>query len=686
MIKLLKKNLSMKNLRIRVKLNLGFLGLIAISLLIVSVISYKQFSNIIISQNKSNLIELMRQKGEGIDMSLKGIDKDFNIIANNDSLGDKIAKYSNMDPQKKIQAANEIRSSLDDALKTRMDIADVFIVSNNKDIFYYGGDGLDNTFDILADPYYQEFISSNKNTIKTIPYVSGHSFTKRKSNKIITAFYKMRISTNLKSIGNLVVNIKEDYLYDLIKDMKVNYNTKIVIVDKKNNVIMDPLNRSNNGNKYEIDIAQNIEGNDRNWFNKEVDKENNLVTFYEFTNTDWMLVGITPISNMTKTASAIRLQILLIGLICMALAFFFSTFITRDITTGINELIKRMDKVKRGVLAVESLPDRKDEVGMLSTRFLEMLESFRDSINDIKNISGITSKAADEISANATKNFEEFESLSTKIMDIHDKSNNQNSDIQGVNEITTELSKKIEAIITYFGSIDTSINDTKMLTTDGKQSVNILKSSSNQVADVTTNILCTATGLKDEFKEIEKITDTVKAVAKQTDLLALNAEIEAARLGEQGKGFSVIAKSVKELAATTGNSAKYIESIISNLNDKIQELNNAVYESEKFIKEQLLSVSNTTRSFDSISDIMELIVNHILKVKAEIQDINNTREKISEVMNILNTSSEDNVMTSREIAVSAEDKIDLNEELVELSNHLKELATKVESKVLKFEL
>ena len=676
----------MKNLRIRVKLNLGFLVLIAISLLVVSMISYNQFSNIIISQNKSNLIELMRQKGEGIDMSLKGIDKDFNIIANNDSLGDKVSKYWQMDPQKKIQAGNEIRSSLDDALKTRMDIADVFIVSNNNDVFYYGGDGLDINFDILADQHYLEFISSNKNSLKTIPYVSDHSFTRRKSNRVITAFYKMRISTNLKSIGSLVVNIKEDYLYDLIKDMKVNYNTKVVIVDKNNNVVMDPLNRSNNGNNYEIDIAQNIEGNDSNWFNKEIDKDNNLVTYYEFSNTNWRLVGITPISNMTKTASAIRLQILIIGLICMALAFFLSTFITRDITTGIKELIKRMDKVKRGVLVVEPLSDRKDELGLLSTRFLEMLESFRDSINDIKNISGITSKAADEISANATKNFEEFESLSTKIMGIHDKSNNQNIDIHGVNEITTELSKKIAAIINYFDSIDDSISDTKVSTTNGKQSVDMLKRSSNQVADVTTNILCTATGLKDEFKEIEKITDTVKAVAKQTDLLALNAEIEGARLGEQGKGFSVIAKSVKELAATTGNSANYIESIISKLNDKIQELNNAVYESEKFTKEQLQSVINTTGSFDSISEIMELIVNQILKVKAEIQDINTTRERISEVMNLLKASSEDNVITSREIAVSAEDKIDLNEELVELSNHLKELATKVESKVHKFEL
>lgn len=676
----------MKNLRIRVKLNLGFLVLIAISLLVVSMISYNQFSNIIISQNKSNLIELMRQKGEGIDMSLKGIDKDFNIIANNDSLGDKVSKYWQMDPQKKIQAGNEIRSSLDDALKTRMDIADVFIVSNNNDVFYYGGDGLDINFDILADQHYLDFISSNKNSLKTIPYVSDHSFTKRKSNRVITAFYKMRISTNLKSIGSLAVNIKEDYLYDLIKDMKVNYDTKVVIVDKNNNVVMDPLNRNNNGNKYEIDIAQNIESNDINWFNKKIDKENNLVTYYEFANTDWVLVGITPISNMTKTASAIRLQILLIGLICMALAFFLSTFITRDITTGIKELIKRMDKVKRGVLVVEPLSDRKDELGVLGTRFLEMLESFRDSINDIKNISGITSKAADEISANATKNFEEFESLSTKIMDIHDKSNNQNSDIYGVNEITTELSKKIAAIINYFDGVDDSISDTKVLTTNGKQSVDILKSRSNQVAEVTTNILCTVTGLKDEFKEIEKITDTVKAVAKQTDLLALNAEIEAARLGEQGKGFSVIAKSVKELAATTGNSANYIESIISKLNDKIQELNNAVYESEKFTKEQLQSVINTTGSFDSISEIMELIVNQILKVKAEIQDINSTRERISEVMNLLKASSEDNVITSREIAVSAEDKIDLNEELVELSNHLKELATKVESKVHKFEL
>lgn len=678
--------LSIKNLRIRVKLNLGFLILISLSLFIVSLISYKQFSNTIISQNKDNLIELMKQKGENIDRSLQDIDKTFQVITNNDSLGEKVSKYKDMDSQKKAQVSNEIRSYLGDALKTRMDVADVFVVSNNKDIFYYGGSGYDSTYDIFTEPNYSEFVSSNESSSKTIPYISGHSFTKQISNKVITAFYKMRVSTNLASIGNLVVNLKEDYIYSLIKDMKVNYDTKIIIIDKNNNVVMDPLDRNSDGKKYTIDIAENTEDNDNNWFDKEINNENNLVTFYKFTNTDWILVGITPINNMTRAASAIRLQILVVGIISMALIFFFSTFITRDITNGINELIRGMDKVKGGILTGVSLPGRKDEVGLLGNRFLEMLESFRDSINDIKSMSGITSKAADEISSNAMKNYEEFESMRVKISDIYTKSKNQNNDICSINELTTELSNKIEAIINYFRNIDSSISDTKQLTYHGKKNLDLLKVKSDKVADITVNVLSTSEALKSEFKEIRKITDAVNAIAKQTDLLALNAEIEAARLGEQGKGFSVIAKSVKELSGSTSSSTKYIDSIINKLDDKINELNNEVHKSEEYMMEQIESVVDSTNSFDSISSEMEFLVCQILSVKDEVTAIDITREKINETMSMLNISSNENLLISDEIAASAEEKIHLNEELVELSSSLKELAIKVEGKVQKFEL
>ncbi|WP_160691250.1 methyl-accepting chemotaxis protein [Clostridium sp. C2-6-12] len=677
---------SMKNLRIRVKLNFGFLLLISISLFIVSIISYNQFSNTIINQNKNSLIELMKQKGENIDKSLQDIDKNFQIIANNDSLGEKVSKYKDMDSMKKTQVSNEIRSYLGDALKTRMDVADAFIVSKNKDIFYYGGSGFDANYDIFSEPNYEEFVSSNKNSSKTIPYVNGHSFTKQISPKVITAFYKMRVSSNLNGIGNLAVNLKEDYIYSLISDMKVGYDTKIIIIDKNNNLVIDPSDRNNNGNKYSIDIAGSIEENENNWFNKEINSENNLVTFYKFTNTDWILVGLTPIDNMTKVASTIRWQILGVGIVSIALIFFFSTFITRDITSGLSQLIKGMDKVKDGVLIGVEVPNRKDEVGLLGNRFIEMLESFRDSINDIKNMSGITSKAADEISSNAMKNYEEFESMRLKISDIYTKSKNQNDDICSINELTTELSNKIEAIISYFRNIDCSISDTKELTYHGKKNLDLLKVKSDKVASITVNVLATSEALNKEFKEIRKITDAVNAIAKQTDLLALNAEIEAARLGEQGKGFSVIAKSVKELSGSTSSSTKYIDSIINNLNDKINELNNEVNRSEEYMKEQIESVIDSTNSFDSIASKMEFLVSQILNVKDEVAAIDITREKINETMGILNISSNDNLLISNEIAASAEEKIHLNEELVELSSSLKELAIKVEGKVQKFKI
>ncbi|MBC8059639.1 MAG: methyl-accepting chemotaxis protein, partial [Clostridiaceae bacterium] len=546
--------------------------------------------------------------------------------------------------------------------------------------------GIDGAYNIFEDPKYKQFIESNKWSSKTIPYESTHKLTSQISTQVISAFYKMRVSTNLKSIGTLVVNLKEEYLYNLLKDIKVDYGTKIILIDKNNNIVMDIADRKNNGKKYKADIASKLESNNNSWMNAQIDSKDNLITYYKLGNTDWILVGLTPIVNITKTASSIKYQMIVIGLISITLVFFMSTFITGDITKGLNVLIHRMDKVKDGVLTLEPLPIRKDEVGLLSNRFIQMLETFRGSINDIKSISLTTSLAADEISLNAKKNYEEFETLTTKIMNIQNKSIDQNEDVQVIKDITIIQSNKIEAIISYFINIDKSIINTKALTSGGKESLDILNHKSTQVKSIIEDILLIATEIKHEFREIKKVTESVKKVAKQTDLLALNAEIEAARLGEQGKGFSVIARAVKELATTTSDSTQYIDSITNQLNYKIQDLNNAVQKSEEFITEQADSVVNTTNNFDSIAEMMELMVNQILMVKDEVQDINSIREKINEIMSVLHSSSEDNVITSKEIARSTEEKIELNKEFVELSNHLKELAVNVENKIEKFTL
>ncbi|MBC8059504.1 MAG: hypothetical protein H7Y18_02450, partial [Clostridiaceae bacterium] len=169
--------MSIKNLRIKVKLSLAFLLLISLSLLIVSVVSYNKFSSIIISQNRTNFIELMKQKGENINNSLLEIDKDFNVLSNNDTVGNIVTKYKDLDYGEKIKADTQIHDFLINTLKTRMDIADIFITSTTNDVFYQGGSGIDGAYNIFEDPKYKQFIESNKWSSKTIPYESTHKLT-----------------------------------------------------------------------------------------------------------------------------------------------------------------------------------------------------------------------------------------------------------------------------------------------------------------------------------------------------------------------------------------------------------------------------------------------------------------------------------------------------------------------------
>ncbi|HQD49970.1 MAG TPA: methyl-accepting chemotaxis protein [Defluviitaleaceae bacterium] len=675
-----------KNLKIGTKLNLSFAILIIVPLSIIGILSYSKMSSSLIEQNRNNLIELMKQTSKSIDIAFMEIDRNMTALSRNEQIGSLVENYSKLDDNQKIRTKNQIQHLMNDAINARVEIADIYIITKNNDIFSSGVRVMDPKYDLISSYAVTKFKESERNSLWIDTYETDNDATGGISKRILTVFKNMYVSTSLKSVGTLMANVKEQYLYDLVKDIKMDYDGYFFVIGQDKNIVMDPKNLNNNGMILKDRYLDKVFQEDTSWFIEEIDGEEMLVTFSKCKNLDWVVVGLTPVKNITAPVTSMGFELLLIGIFCLIISFFAAVLITRDITKPMGLLIKQIEKVKEGQLNIKYKVGRNDEIGILARCFRDMAERLKYLILEIKKMSGETYKLSQELSATSEENYATIEEFSQTINDIQEEIHSQVKGIETCSHVAFSLSDEIEDIIESFNHMNQKIYEVKVSSEQGKESVGTLKDKAENLKEMIENVSAVVEGLINESKEISVITTTIKYIAEQIDLLALNAAVEAARAGLYGKGFSVVAEEVKKLAEQTSSSVQYIDEKLNHMSMSIENVRKVVISTEKFTQEHNIAVKDTSEKFELIDHSMDYVVEEIDGVKDLISNIEKSRKEIVVLMERLNNSSREHFASTQNLAAASSEEVELNKHLVEMAEELRALSAIVEEKISVFSL
>ncbi|MDZ3992550.1 Methyl-accepting chemotaxis protein McpU [Pseudomonas sp. Teo4] len=305
-----------------------------------------------------------------------------------------------------------------------------------------------------------------------------------------------------------------------------------------------------------------------------------------------------------------------------------------------------------GDLTRELSIGRSDELGAIGAGFNSFLGKLRLLVSQIASLSGDIAEASEKTRTISTltetkvqRQLSAIELIATAAQEMTSTAQEVSRSAAKAAEAATEADRSVQSGQSV---VQASTKTTQMLHGD-------LMHASEMVQ-----------ALASDSEDINQILNTIRSIAEQTNLLALNAAIEAARAGEQGRGFAVVADEVRNLAMKTQSSTLEIHTMIEKLNGGIQEVVQAMDRSSNRMRESVEHAEGTTNALSAITDAVLLISDMNIQIASAAEEQSMVAEDISR--NIENIS-----LAAAEVAKEAEHTAAASEAMTQLSAQQKEL-------------
>ncbi|SBS37427.1 Methyl-accepting chemotaxis protein PctC [Marinomonas spartinae] len=361
-----------------------------------------------------------------------------------------------------------------------------------------------------------------------------------------------------KFAGVVSANVALTGINDVVSSLKVPGKGIAFIVSKSGSIISYPDGSMNNKPLSELNSTLTLDNIDSNVKSKKLDEvslngTDYLMSSVKIAGTNWSLVSLGNEKLLKAPVKKLIIYQLIAVIVMVVLSIIVLTILIRFLLTDLLRVSNALEDIAKGQgdLTVKIETKSRDEVGKLASNFNDFVNKLRDIIKSIDELSSVLS----DQSNTSAKSVE----LSTKKLNI------QQNEIVSVAAAVEEMTVATQEIATNAEQTARNVSKTVDISKSGQQLANASLESINQLAKEV-DLASTVIGeLSEQGDKINTIVSTISGIAEQTNLLALNAAIEAARAGEQGRGFAVVADEVRVLSQRTHTSTDEISSMIGML-------------------------------------------------------------------------------------------------------------------------
>jgi len=370
---------------------------------------------------------------------------------------------------------------------------------------------------------------------------------------------------------------------------------------------------------------------------------------------------------------------ILVGVIIGVLA-------ARKITRPIHELRDLMEEASNGNLLVTAAVRSQDEIGQLCHSFNNMLAAQLEVIKAVKSSALELAAASEEMAASASEVSTASVSIAEEVQDVAQSMQDASASSTDTAQILIQLSSLIQIAKDKAGSATTNSKITVEAARGGKIVVTEVKQSMDTIHTKTREAEKVITLLNEYSQRIGMISESITGIAKQTNLLALNAAIEAARAGEAGRGFAVVADEVRKLAEQSNTEAANITQLISKV---IENTDSAVVAMKHSLAEVEIGVESVNKADKSLENILTAVAETVSDIDGIAKVTDDEIASSDKIVKLIEVVAEDIERTERDaqqVSAATEETSATIETIAASSEQTSAMAQNLQNLINKFKV
>jgi methyl-accepting chemotaxis protein len=401
----------------------------------------------------------------------------------------------------------------------------------------------------------------------------------------------------------------------------------------------------------------------------------------------WLLSVTAPVSEINKDVNMLAMVMTALSAVFVVLGVVFVAVISGRVAAPIALVRDECLTMADGDLRERPLNVRSgDETGELADGFRLMKDNLSVLIKKVKSGAEHLTSSSSELQFASQNAAASAESASRSMADIAERTRTQADSTQSVHSIANEISGITQNVLATAIEVSNIASEASENARDGQASVKKAVEQMEEIGRGSSSVKNAVTELADGYKEIGEIVSLIASIAQQTNLLALNAAIEAARAGEHGRGFAVVADEVRNLAESSNSAAAQIAALIANNQDKMNQAVNAAKSAENGISAGIDVVGSAGRIFSGIASAIISLSDQIRGISSSIEKITEGNGSLATLISDINDISMKNITDVEGMTASTEEQLATSEEFSVACRAIAELASEMGEEVARFQV
>ncbi|MDQ0202363.1 methyl-accepting chemotaxis protein [Pectinatus haikarae] len=507
------------------------------------------------------------------------------------------------------------------------------------------------------------------------------------------------VSVDQKVAGAVVGGIPLEKFTDGFSELKIGEDGYCMIVAPDGVIVSHPnadlvmkTNIKDIKNQDLTDALQNITQGKKGYMITTIDGVASLVAYVP-TEDNWGVFTVAPVSQEFAPIQKLTWMFIILFFIGLGIAVFVVNLLAGKVTSPIKEMSQYVSAIAKGDLSKETLEkiDRskynaQDEIGTLRKAMITMREELWSLMHQVDKAAVHTASSSLQLKESAGQSAQTATQVAESVTKVSEQTVRGQKGINEVNRIFDGFMQDISKMKDNTQDATNFADSAVQKTQSGTQTVQNARIQMENINNSSQNVTNAVTELSKGTAKIGEIVNIISGIAAQTNLLALNAAIEAARAGEHGRGFAVVADEVRKLAEQSQDSAGQIISLIAEINQDVETAVSAVEHSGTDVSEGIKNVTDAEKQFLEIADLIQNVQQKTAKVLSYTDKLVNDGHTVEISSNEVNQAMNETAASSESVSAATEEQSAAMQEIAASSDDLSQLANKLKNSIQSFKL